>query len=87
MYKVFLTREAAKYYSKCDLTTKRRLDKCFKELEREPVYSANVKQLHGELTGFFRYRTGGLRIVYGIEDNRAVLIVAIGTRGDIYKKV
>jgi hypothetical protein len=43
MHEVFLTKEAAKYYSKCDLTTKRWLDKCFKDLEREPVYLANVK--------------------------------------------
>lgn len=87
MYKIFLTKEAAKHYKKCDLTTKRRLDKCFEDLKKDPVNSSNVKRLHGELAGFFRYRTGDLRVVYKIEGNRIIIIITIGSRGDVYKKM
>lgn len=87
MYKIFLTKGAVKYYKKCEPTTQRRLDKCFGNLKKDPVNSSNVKRLHGELTGFFRYRTSDLRVVYKVEDDQIVIIVAIGARGDIYKKM
>ncbi len=87
MYKIFLTKGAVKYYKKCDPATQSRLDKCFEDLKKDPVNSSNVKRLHGELTGFFRYRTRNLRLVYKVDDNQIVIIVAIGARGDIYKKM
>lgn len=86
MYKVLLTKDAAKYYQKCDINTKRKLSKCFEALKDDLYTDSNIKRLHGELEGLFRYRAGSLRIVYIIEEEKiTVIIIAIGSRGDIYK--
>ncbi|MDO8685963.1 MAG: type II toxin-antitoxin system RelE/ParE family toxin [Clostridiales bacterium] len=86
MYKIVFTKEAAKYYKKCDEKAKRLLNESFKKLKENPHYDANIKRLHGELSGLFRYRAGSLRVVYSISENEViVIIVAIGSRGDIYK--
>ncbi|MCL6592054.1 MAG: type II toxin-antitoxin system RelE/ParE family toxin [Firmicutes bacterium] len=86
MYKILLTKDAAKYYQKSSLNVKQKLNKCFEVLKVNPYNDSNIKQLHGELTGLFRYRAGSLRVVYKIEEEKVmVIIVAIGPRGDIYK--
>ena len=87
MFKIFLTKEAAKSYQKADKPTKDRLDKCFEALKVNPKDGSNIKRLHGELEGLYRYRTGQLRVVYKIEEDRIIIIVAIGARGGIYKTV
>ncbi|HBE79853.1 MAG TPA: type II toxin-antitoxin system RelE/ParE family toxin [Firmicutes bacterium] len=86
MYKILLTKDAVKYYQKCDINTKRKLDKCFEALKDDPYNDSSIKRLHGELEGLFRYRAGSLRIVYKIEEAKiTVIIIAISSRGDIYK--
>jgi mRNA interferase RelE/StbE len=86
MYKLYLTKEATKYYKKCSAITKQKLNKCFSDLKYNPYTNSNIKKLHGELEGLLRYRTGSLRIVYKIEEEKVtVVIIAIGSRGDIYK--
>jgi mRNA interferase RelE/StbE len=86
MYKILLTKESEKYYKKCDTKTKKTLNECFDILKINPHYGTNIKKLHGELTGLLRYRVGSLRVIYSIEDeNVSVIIVAIGSRGDVYK--
>ena len=87
MFKIFLTKEAAKFYQKANKATKDRLDKCFEALKIDPVNGPNVKRLHGELTGLDRYRVGQLRVIYKIEEDRIVIVVAIGARGGVYKTV
>jgi len=45
------------------------------------------KRLRGELAGLFSLRIGGMRAVYGLDTKKNVVVVlAIGPRGDIYKK-
>mgnify|MGYP000862976479 FL=1 len=86
MYKVLLTKDALKYYKKSDNNTKKKLNKSFEVLQENPYEGSNIKRLHGELAGLYRYRTGALRIIYKIEDEKvSVIIIAIGARGDIYK--
>ena len=86
MFRILLTKDAAKYYQKSDTTTKQKLNKCFEALKENPFSDANIKRLHGELTGLYRYRVGSLRVVYKIEEEKVmVIVVAIGSRGDIYK--
>lgn len=88
MYKIALTKEAAKYYGRCDKKTKKLLNGCFEQLKENPRDGVNIKKLHGELSGLNRYRVGNLRVVYSIEEAQiVVIVVAIGSRGDIYKKV
>lgn len=87
MYEIILSREAEKYYQKQDKDTKRRLNKCIDHLSQEPFSGLNIKRLHGELEGKYRYKVGGIRIVYEIESkNMTVKIKAIRSRGDIYKR-
>ena len=81
-----MTKEAAKYYQKSDQKTKRLLNECFQDLKVNPLSGPNIKRLHGELAGLYRYRVASLRVVYSVEEEKiTVVIVAIGSRGDIYK--
>lgn len=44
------------------------------------------KALQGEFAGAWRYRVGNLRIIVRLEfDVLVVLVIAIGSRGDIYR--
>lgn len=86
MYKIVLTKDAVKYYRKSDNKTKRQLNEAFSNLKANPINGANIKRLHGELTGLFRYRVANLRVVYKVEEqNVTIIVLAIGSRGDIYK--
>lgn len=86
MFKITLTKDAAKYYQKCDNKTKELLNQCFEDLKENPLIGPNTKRLHGELEGLYRYRVASLRVVYRVEEEKIiVVIVAIGSRGDIYK--
>jgi len=86
MYKVLLTKEAVKYYRKSDTNTKQKLNKCFEILKENPYNDSNIKRLHGELAGLFRYRAGSIRIIFKIEEEKVtVIVIAIGSKGDIYK--
>ena len=86
MYKILLTKEAVKYYQKSGATVKRKLNKCFEVLKEDPYNDCNIKRLHGELAGLYRYRIGSLRVIYKIEDEKVtVIVISIGSRGDIYK--
>ena len=86
MFKLVFTKNAAKYYGKIDDKGKRLLNQCFDHLRENPLAGASAKRLHGELEGLYRYRVGGLRVIYKVEVEKiVVLVVAIGSRGDIYK--
>jgi mRNA interferase RelE/StbE len=86
MYKIVLTKEAVKFYKKADKKTKKLLNQCFEDLKNSPLCGANIKKLNGELDGFLRYRVGSLRVIYNIEESKiTVVVVAIGSRGDVYK--
>jgi mRNA-degrading endonuclease RelE of RelBE toxin-antitoxin system len=44
-----------------------------------------IKPLRGPRKGQWRYRIGGIRIVYTVDkETRTIQIVAIDTRGDVY---
>ena len=86
MFEIELTRQAAKVYKNADVITKRALNKCFEELQKGSLNHPNIKRLHGKLNGLFRYRIGHLRVIYKIKEERTIILVlAIGSRGDIYK--
>ena len=86
MYKIVLTKESVKAYKKCDKKTKQLLNACFEDLKHTPISGVCIKRLHGELNGLYRYRVGSLRVVYKIEESKVtVIVVGIGSRGDIYK--
>jgi len=87
MYKVQSHKKAAKYYKSLDDKTAKRINKAVDEIMKNPHEGQHIKKLMGRLVGKYRYEVGGLRIVYRIlENEKLVLIEAIGPRGDIYKQ-
>ena len=44
-------------------------------LRREPHFGPNIKRLKGEFSDFYRYRLGGYRLFYMIDERETVVIV------------
>lgn len=75
-----------KYYQKSDKKAKRLLNQCFEDLKANHLNGPNIKRLHDELAGLYRYRVTSLRVIYSVNEEEAIIvIVAIDNRGDIYK--
>lgn len=84
MYEVRLSRRSDSYYQRVDPDTARRLDQCFESLSRSPFGAGDVRPLHGR-RGMYRYRVGGLRVLFTVEQReRIVTVISIGPRGDIF---
>lgn len=83
MFEVVLSREATRIVARLTPSVSRRI---LSALEKLIVNPQTGKRLHGELEGLFSLRVGGMRIVYEVDfEKNAVVVHAIGTRGDIYK--
>ncbi|MBW2003301.1 MAG: type II toxin-antitoxin system RelE/ParE family toxin [Deltaproteobacteria bacterium] len=55
---------------------------------QEDPFGPGTKKLEGELKKFRRIRTGAIRVVYRVDENkREVRIIAVLPRGDVYKKL
>lgn len=86
MYRLELSREAQRFYERCDKAVAKKLARCFDSLERNPRSGNNVKALKGRFAGSYRYRLGDLRVVYTINDREvAVFVITIAKRGDVYE--
>lgn len=86
MFKVELSREAQRFYERCDKSISKKLDRCFQALERDPRTGNNIKALKGRLAGSYRYRLGDLRVVYTINDRAVtVFVITIAKRSDVYE--
>lgn len=84
-WEIILTRPAEKAYDRSDRTMKMRLESCFEDLEKDPLYGHNIKALVGKLKGLYRYRIGDLRVIYRlIKESKIVEIIAILPRGNAY---
>ena len=87
MYNIVLHKQPTNYYKKCPDPIARRLNKCFSRLQEDP-FGAGTKKLEGELKEFRRIRTGAIRVVYRVDENkREVRIIAVLPRGDVYKRL
>ena len=86
-FKIELSSKARKFYITCSSDFAERLDKCFEELEKNPFYGPNIKRLKARpVESLFRYRIGNFRVIYEVfKKEIVVLIVKIGSRGDVYK--
>ena len=84
MYNVVLSRNASRTLEKAPPAMRRRITAALERLKSRP-YSG--QRLRGELEGLFSLRIGGMRAVYGLDTKKnAVVVLAVGPRGDIYKK-
>ena len=85
-WRITWTKTAKSYYKRMGKEYQQKVQEIVRELESDPFSSKNVKRLHGELEVLFRYRIGKLRMVFRvIEEYHEVRIMAIASRGDIYK--
>lgn len=86
MYELILTREAQRFYKRADPPLVRRLHRCFEQLRKNPYEHPNIKRLRGPLAGYFRYRVGDWRVIYGVdEEKRIVTILLIVHRSKAYR--
>ena len=86
MFDVRLSAKAQDFYRKADKPLARKLARCFKQLEREPVHHSNIKPLKGKLAGFCRYRVGDYRVIYQIDNRRQVVrVLKIAHRSEVYE--
>ena len=85
-FKIALSREALKYYNKVSINTAAKLDRCFSNLEANPLHNQNIKPLQG-LSDKYRYRVGSLRVIYELDLTAQIVhVVAILPRGQAYKR-
>jgi len=87
MYRIVLSKEAAKHYQKVDKHTRKRLDDALDAIAIDPfdVQHYDIKPLHKPLKGLWRYRVGKFRIVYRVgKKSEQIQIVTIRSRGGAY---
>jgi mRNA interferase RelE/StbE len=86
MYRLEFYKQAARYYSKLDVKTQRRINTAIDEIIKNPLEGPHIKKLKGRLEGKYRYNLGGLRVIYYVDVNKKnIYVEAIGPRGDVYK--
>ncbi|MFD0675255.1 type II toxin-antitoxin system RelE/ParE family toxin [Cohnella sp. GCM10027633] len=85
-YEIKFLKDAYKYLQKQDSVTRNRILDHLKILSEDPRHpELDIKRMQG-IENQFRLRVGSYRVVYSILDNELIIIVVkIGSRGDIYK--
>jgi len=85
MYSILYTSEARSFIGACGKKIKGQLKAAVERIAATPEMG---KRLVQELSGFWSYRSGDYRIIYRVlRSEIVVVIVAIGHRREIYKKV
>jgi mRNA interferase RelE/StbE len=84
-YNVKYTKEAKRNIEKLDQSIKQVIKKAIVSLSSNPYRG---KALAYELSGLYSFRTSDYRIIYRIrEEEILIIIIAIGHRKEIYKKL
>lgn len=87
MYTLRFSRQAQKFLEKQTADGRRRIQVALLELATDPLAHRQVKRLRGT-DGLLRLRVGVFRVVFSIEEEELfILIIAIGNRGEIYRRV
>ena len=85
MFEVILSRQAQRVYDRADRPTQARFRRAFAALKIQPTGGLNIVRLSKHDDGTHRYRVGGWRIIYRIEQQRLIVYIArIDVRGDAY---
>ena len=84
-FRVILSKSATKYLKKLNPKTVTRVNRCFLNLEQNPLAGGDIKPISGQ-DGYFRFRVGDLRIIYFLNLTKGrVEITTILLRGQVYK--
>lgn len=88
-YKIVFEKNADKQLKKIDVTQQRIIvNWLVKNLENTNDPRIFGKSLKGNLKDYWRYRIGNYRIIAEINDDEVkILIIEVGHRKDIYKKL
>jgi mRNA interferase RelE/StbE len=88
-YRILFEKNAEKQLKKIDITQQRIIVNWIaKNLENAPDPRIFGKLLKGNLKEYWRYRVGNYRIIAEINDDEVrILIIEIGHRKDIYKRL
>jgi mRNA interferase RelE/StbE len=85
MYEVILSAEAQEVYASAEQALAKKIARCLEQLEENPSFHPNIKALKGNLVGYYRYRLGGYRVFYQIDEaNNQVIVNTIISRRDAY---
>jgi mRNA interferase RelE/StbE len=84
-FEIKFLKDAYKYLQKQDLVTRNRILDHLKILSEDPRHpELDIKRMQGT-ENRFRLRVGTYRVIYSIIDNELIVIVVkIGSRGDVY---
>lgn len=82
-YEIVIERKALKFINRQPADQKRRILSAIYKLPDQ----GDRKQLAGE-EGAFRLRVGDYRVIYTVDNGRLIVnVVAVGPRGQIYKRI
>ena len=85
-YRIELTRMASRALRKLPKLMLKRIDEALLALAVNPRPPGAVSLQHGR--EFLRIRVGAYRIVYTVrEDRLVILVIRIGHRGEVYRKL
>ncbi|MFH1868673.1 MAG: type II toxin-antitoxin system RelE/ParE family toxin [Candidatus Omnitrophota bacterium] len=85
MYKIAYTKEARERIGKLSAKFKLQIKRAIERIAENPDTGKCLMQ---ELSGILSYRTGKFRIIYRVFHGEIlVLILTLGYRKDIYKKI
>ena len=87
-WEISLSRQAEKFLAKnhlLDEFVSLPVGKAMRKLFGEPI-AVDVKRLSGEWAGYYRVRSGKVRIIFDFDaEKRSVFVEVIDYRGDVYK--
>ena len=83
-YRLVYTDRAIKDIKRLDALAKQRLAKALLRYVQDPLKYA--ERLADSKLGTYRFRTGDYRIIFDLED-REIVILRVGHRRDIYRKL
>lgn len=87
-WEITLTRRAEKFLAKNHLPDEfiaAPIGKAIRKFFGESV-SVDVKRLSGVWTGYYRIRSGKIRIIFSFDaEKRHIFVEAVDYRGDVYK--
>ena len=82
--KVILSKDAMKYLARIPRDSAQKITRAIRSIAGGTGKRANSRKLSGR--DLWRLKVGGLRVIYRLDDeNKVLLEIKIGPRGDVYK--